>query len=465
MTDTYNQRTIQNYIMQASEQFSAVIVTGARQVGKTTILKNLSEESRTYVTLDDPAMAELAREEPALFLQRFPPPVLIDEVQYAPELLHHIKIWIDREPARKGAFWLTGSQQFHLMQEVSESLAGRIAVVRLLGLSQFEICSIADRHEAFLPVKEVIETRKEAIGFANEIASQVGAMAASSSAEVAMLAANVLSNPTAVSEMLEVSTRAASYNSVQSVILKSIYERIWTGSYPALALQKNVDSSMRDLFYGSYVQTYLERDVRNLANVDDERTFFKFLRAAAARTGQRINLSNIANDTGVSVDTVKRWLSILESSGIIYILEPYNNSMSKRLSKTPKLYFLDTGLCAYLTEWTTPETLEAGAMSGAILETFVITEILKSYVHNGRRAYFYYYYDKDMKEIDLLIVQDGNIYPIEVKKTASPTKQDCKQFATLERFDKIVADGAVICLCETYLPIRENVTAIPVSWV
>ena len=219
----------------------------------------------------------------------------------------------------------------------------------------------------------------------------------------------------------------------------------------------------RDLFFSSYVQTYLQRDVRDLARVGDEMSFLRFLRAAAARTATLLNLADLARDADVAPNTAKNWLSILQASGIIYLLEPYHSNVTKRLVKTPKLYFLDTGICSYLTEWSSPETLEAGAMSGAIFETWVVNELLKSYWHNGRHAPFYYFRDKDRKEIDILIVQNDMVYPLEIKKTASPDRDDVRHFHVLERLNKKIGPGGVICLTEHSLPLTESVLSIPVS--
>ena len=375
---TYTPRTLESHVQQASRQLPVILVTGARQVGKTTLLRHLKEPKRVYVSLDDPVALSLAREDPALFLQRFPGPVLIDEIQYAPQLLPHIKMSVD-EKQMPGMFWLTGSQIFHLMQGASESLAGRVAVIDLFGFSKAELNRRAREAQPFLPIPEEIERR-------------------------------TASNP--------------GYD------LKTLYRLIWRGSLPAIALDPSMD---RDLFYGSYVQTYLQRDVHNLARVGDELSFLRFLRAAAARTGQLLNQADLARDADIAPNTAKSWPSILQASGIVYLLGPYHANLTKRMVKTPKLYFLDTGLCAYLTEWSSPETLEAGAMTGAILETWVISELLKGYRHNGRQAPFYYYRDKDKKEIDLLIVKDGTVYPLEIKKTAMPQKRDIRQFHLLDK--------------------------------
>ncbi len=406
----YFPRTVENHIPKVSGQLPVLLVTGARQVGKTTLLRHAAGEGRTYVTLDDPLVLRLAKEDPALFMQRFPTPILIDEIQYAPELLPYIKMAVDSRQA-PGLFWLTGSQQFHLMKGVSESLAGRVGIVQLLGLS-----------------------RREGMGQGLE------------------------SKPF----LLDPSETEARQGSSGSISLRELYRLIWRGSFPLLVAREETE---RDLFYGSYLQTYLQRDVRDLAQVGDEMAFLRFLRAGAARTGQLLNLAELARDADVAPNTAKRWLSILQASGLVYLLEPFHSSVTKRLIKTPKLYFLDTGLCAYLTEWSGPETLEAGAMSGAILETWIMGEILRSWWHNGRRAPFYYYRDKDQKEIDLLIVQDGILYPLEFKKTASPGRRVASHFQTLAKLNMPVGPGGVICLVDQVLPLTNQVSAIPVGAV
>ncbi len=403
----YVERTLSGPLAAASRQFPVILVPGPRQVGKTTLLRHAAEAGRRYVTLDDPQARTLANDEPGLFLQRFAPPVLIDEIQYAPGLLPHIKMAVDTRQ-RPGDFWLTGSQQFHLMQGVSESLAGRVGIVNLLGFSRRELVGHSQWVEPFLPGHR--ETTDEG----------------------------------------------------QPLGLIDLYRIIWRGSLPRIALEADLD---RDLFYGSYVQTYLQRDVRALASVGDEMAFTKFLRAAAARTGQILNLADMARDVDIAPNTAKNWLSILKASGVVYLLEPYHSNVTKRLVKSPKLYFLDTGLAAYLTEWSSPETLEAGAMTGAILESWAVSEVIRSYWHAGRQAPIYYYRDKDRKEIDLLIFRDGTLYPIEVKKTAAPAKKDIRHFSVLDRLDVPQGPGAVLCLTASPMPITETVWAIPVSQI
>jgi len=404
----YIPRTLEDFIKNADRQFSVLLLTGARQVGKTTLLSRLGEGKRNIVTLDNPLLLRLAKEDPALFLQRYLPPVLIDEIQYAPELLSYIKMAVDKKK-KKGMFWLTGSQQFHLMKGVSESLAGRVAIISLLGLSRRELLNQNRTSKPFIPSPSEVTSRVQTGG---------------------------------------------------SLDLQELYRLIWRGSYPAIASDDTID---RDLFFSSYVQTYLQRDVRDLARVGSETAFLRFLRAAAARTAQLLNVTELARDADVAVNTAKNWLSILQTSGIVYLLEPYFTNITKRLVKTSKLYFLDTGLCAYLTEWSSPETLETGAMSGAVLETWAVSELLKGFLHNGRRAPFYYYRDKDQKEIDLLIIQDRKVFPLEIKKTASPACEDVRHFGALKRLGMPVGYGGVICLTQEPFPLTPKYHAIPVS--
>ncbi len=392
----------------ASEQFPVILVTGPRQVGKTTLLQQLAEKKRRYVTLDDPAVRALAQTEPALFLERYEPPVLIDEIQYAPQLLPLIKMAVDGQ-RRRGLFWLTGSQQFHLMKGVSETLAGRVAILSLLGLSSRERRRSEFARAPFLPSKRLLKQRE---------------------------------------------------SSAPAMTLKRLYADIWSGAFPALVTKQIRD---RDLFYSSYLQTYLQRDVKDLAQVGNESSFIRFLKACAARTGQMLNLTDLARDADVAVNTAKNWLSILQASFQVLLLQPYHTNITKRLVKRPKLYFLDTGLCAYLTEWSSPETLEAGAMSGAILETYVVAEVLKSWWNRGKQPSIYYYRDKDGKEIDLLLVQDQVIYPVEIKKSASPRREWAQSFTALDRLKPGRSEAGVVCLCRECLPLAERVAAIPVG--
>lgn len=402
----YLPRTLEKYIARTAASFPVLLLTGARQVGKTTVLKSLGAEGRAYVTLDDPLVLQLARQDPALFMQRFAPPVLIDEIQYAPGLLPFIKMAVD-EDRTPGRFWLTGSQQFQLMHNVSESLAGRVGIVQMLGLSRMEAAGIGREQVPFVPGPDLFTTRADAL---------------------------------------------------PALSLQELYSIIWQGAFPALETSRDMD---RDMFLGSYVQTYLQRDVRDLAQVGDETAFLRFLRAAAARTGQLLNMAELARDADVAPNTAKRWLSILQASGLVYLLEPWFSNVTKRMIKAPKLYFLDTGLASYMTEWSSPKTLEAGAMAGAMLETWVMGELLKSWWHNGQRPPFHYFRDKEQREIDLLIVRDGTVHPVEIKKTASPDKGAIRHFAALDKLGMPVGPGAVISLVRHALPLTGTVWTVP----
>ena len=405
------ERTITSTIKNTSKTFPVILITGPRQVGKTTVLEMCAEEDRNYVSLDDFEQRNLAQNDPALFLQYNKTPLIIDEIQYAPQLFHYIKIAVDREKIN-GLFWLTGSQKFQLMQGVTESLAGRVAIIELQGFSIAEIQHRAHSLLPFLPTKKWLNKTKE--------------------------------------------------RKPKELLIQELYQRIWKGSYPRVIREKNISI---ELFYNSYLQTYIQRDVRELTQVADEKKFRDFIRATAARTAQLLNYSNLAKDVGVDQKTAKSWLSILETSGLIYLLQPYHNNLSKRLIKTPKLYFLDTGLCSYLTKWSNSQALEAGALSGAILESYVISEILKSYWYNGQTGYFYFYRDKDLKEVDLLIEQDNILYPIEIKKSFSPGLSSIKNFPALNKLDKNIGDGAVICLRESDIPISPTINIIPVAYL
>ena len=406
---TYLDRTLEKTVISVSKSFPVLLLTGPRQVGKTTLLKELQKSSRSYVSLDDPMDRAMAKEDPGLFLQNYTPPLLIDEIQYAPELLPYIKLAVDRE-RQPGMYWLTGSQQFHLMKHVTESLAGRIAILNLLGFSLAEEFGNSNSSEAFVPELRQIQNRSK---------------------------------------------------SAKSLPLPDLYRRIWRGSFPFLVANNEPDW---EIFYKSYVQSYLQRDLRDFASISDEQIFLKFLRTAAARTGQLINYADMASDVGVSEPTIKSWITILVATGLVYILEPYHTNLSKRLVKTPKLIFLDTGLCAYLTGWSNPTVLEHGAMSGAFFETFVIAELIKSYWHNGRNAPIFFYRDRDKKEIDLLIEKDGTLFPIEIKKASAPSGAT-GNFNTLEKLSVPIGHGAVICMADHHKAITKSVTAVPVSYL
>jgi predicted AAA+ superfamily ATPase len=403
----YINRSIEKTVLSIQENFPVLLITGPRQVGKTTMLKKLSTKERKYVTLDDPLLRELAVLDPSLFIQRFEPPVIIDEIQYAPELLPHIKIYVDTNQ-NKGDFWLTGSQMFHLMKNLSESLAGRVGIINMLGLSNSEL------------------TQMESIPFKTCSKALLKKLGAS-----------------------------------KKQTLNEIFERIFRGSMPALYVDKGVNT---DIFFSSYVQTYLQRDVKELTQVGDELSFIRFISCIAARTSQMVNYADIAKDTDISPPTAKQWLSILVSSGIVTLVEPYFNNTLKRIIKSPKMYFLDTGLCAYLTKWTSPEVLESGAMAGEFFETWVVSEIIKSYYSAGKRPPIYYYRDKDKKEIDLIIHENNTLYPIEIKKSSNPSKSSIKHFSVLKNTKLEVGEGSVICLSNDLLPLNDKNWYVP-AWL
>lgn len=415
----YIKRAIEDTVTNVSRMFPVMLVTGPRQVGKTTLLQKLSESDRKYVTLDDPNIRYLAKHDPALFMQRYTPPVLIDEIQYATELLPYIKMSVDASK-QKGGFWITGSQAFRLMKNVSESLAGRAGIINLLGLSDAEIYGY------------------ESVPFTTE--------------------------PQRLMNRLDIAKERN---------LNEIYSRIFKGSMPELYADTNVDW---ETFYRSYVDTYLQRDIRDLAQVADEMQFFNFMTVAAAHTSKPVIYNELANAAGISAPTAKKWLSILVSSHIIALVQPYYNNVLKRVVKMPLMHFLDTGLAAYLLKWNTPEVLEKGAMSGAFFESFVFSEIYKSYLNAGKEPPIYYYRDKDQKEIDLLIYQNGTIFPIEVKKAASPERAAIKNFKVLapvqkpEKFGGVkelkvdIGEGNVICMANDLLPIDSTNWVVP-SWL
>lgn len=406
---SYIKRNIEITIEKAAKMFPAVLVTGARQVGKTTVLKHNIKDI-PYLTLDDPIILQSALEEPGSFFKTMPPPVIIDEIQYAPNLFTYIKMIAD-DSGKKGQFYLTGSQQFMMMKNVSESLAGRIGIINLLGLSLREIKGV-DFNEAFVPTIDYIDKRR---------------------------------------------------STVQRLNYKEIWEYIHKGFMPAM----HVDNPDWQMFYASYTKTYIERDVRDLTQVGDELKFIKFMTAVASRTSQMLNLTSVANEVGISVPTADRWLSVLISSNIVYLLKPYYNNIMKRAVKTPKLYFLDTGLAAYLTKWNSPDVIEAGAMSGAFFETFVVAEILKSYYNAGvLEPSIYYYRDKDTKEIDIIIEESGTLYPVEIKKTSNPGKKHIENFSVLEKVKDInIGTGCVICMYENIININEKNISMPVTWL
>lgn len=404
----YIKRHAEDTVNKLSKMFGSVIVTGPRQVGKTTMLKEMLDNI-SYVTLDDSIIRNNAIEYPTTFIKDNPPPVFIDEIQKAPQLFSEIKMYIDSNK-KKGQFYLSGSQQLQMMKNVSESLSGRIGILPLLGFSMREKYNI-DFKEAFIPTTDYINERRK-------------------------------------------------YNTVFEY--DEIWYNIWRGNMPELNLNPEFDWK---LYYGAYVTTYIERDIRDLSQVGDEIKFSKFMEVAASRHGQMLNLNDMARDIGVSQPTAERWLSILLASHIVYLLKPYSNNLTKRAVKTPKLYFLDSGLAAYLSKWNTPQSLKSGAMAGAYFEGFVLSEILKSYYNKGIvEPPIYYYRDKDNREIDIIIEDNAVLYPIEIKAHADPSKRDIKQFELLDKL-ALRGEGSVICMYDKLISLSDKDKVIPVGYL
>lgn len=399
-------RTITAQILEANNHFPIVLITGPRQVGKTTVLQSLAGNNRTYITLDDLDARLAAKTDPAGFLERLQLPVLIDEVQYAPELFPYMKILVDKQK-KKGLIWLTGSQQFAMMQNVSESLAGRIAILDMQGISLAEEQQRPNT-PPFLPSKDKLSLRLK---------------------------------------------------NAKPQLIQETYYKIWRGSFPDIVTS---DGKIWQRFYESYITTYIERDVRGSLKIEDLLTFRRFMQVAASRSGQILNYSDLAKDVGISEPTVKSWISVLQASGIITLLQPYFNNITKRLIKTPKLYFMDTGLCCYLTRWSSPEVLENGMMAGAILETYVVSEIIKSYIHNGKTPPIYYYRDKEKREVDLLIEADGYLHPIEIKKAVSVYNTNFKGFDFLKNTKTKIGYGCILCFAHNLLPYSKDIDIVPI---
>ncbi len=419
----YINRVLEPLVRRYSKNFKVVMITGPRQVGKTTMLKYLMEEDgkhgtkRAYVTLDNTAVLQTAKNNPALFLQRYRPPVLIDEIQKAPELLPYIKIAVDESDA-KGLYWLTGSQPFHLMKEVPESLAGRVGVVEMLGLSNSEISGMAS--EPYQPDADYFVRRAAA---------------------------------------------------AQSFGVSEAYERIHKGSFPGI---RSLPEDLRAGGFESYLDTYIMRDIRDLAQVGDEFKFRRFMAACAALTAKPVIYAELARLADIDQKTAKTWLSLLVSSYLVKVVEPYANNLLKRLNKQPVMHFLDTGLAAYLAGWSNSETLELGAMNGQIFETFAFGEIYKSFLNAGKHPPLHFFRTNDKKEIDILMEQDGVLYPIEVKKTASPGKKDVRNFGVLDPvasdeipeellvFKREIGMGCILCMAGDTFPVNSSAWAFPV---
>ena len=390
-------------IKNISETFKVLLVTGPRQVGKTTLLLSLKPEDMEYITLDDEVLRRQAIEDPKLFLEEHPAPLLIDEVQYAPQLFSYIKINVDKEE-KNGMYWLTGSQQFHLMNNVSESLAGRVGIVSLNSFTYAETIGNVNR-EIFNP----LDLKKR-----------------------------------------------------DKINANDLFEIIYKGGMPRLYTEKKLS---REVYFQGYIDTYISRDVRTLAQIGDELSFRKFMVSIASRTGEQLNYSTIANEVGISVPTAMKWLSILVAAGIVYLLEPYMSSELKRLTHIPKIIFMDTGLACYLAGWTSAKELQSSSNSGHFLETFIVSEIIKSYNAKGIRPNISYYRDKEKNEIDLIIYKNNKLYPFEIKKTAMPTKEMIKNFSKLNAGSKEIGTGGIICFYDTLTKLDDNNYIVPISSV
>ena len=408
----YIERAISEVLEKRLSTSKCLLVTGARQVGKSTLIRHIFPEFHR-ANFDDRLTRLQAKEETGLFFLNNPRPLFIDEVQKEVSVLEEVKRIVD-ESDERGMFILSGSQKLDLMKGVSESLAGRVSVTELCGLSMREIKGISFWHH-FIPTDEYIKEREREI---------------------------------------------KPYTDIWEVIHK--------GSYPEMY---DIERDWQD-FYSSYVSTYLERDINDLISADSL-TFTKFLTAVAARSGEMLNYANIASDVGVSQPTIKKWISVLERTGIIYILQPYRADALKRAIKMPKIYFRDTGLCCYLTRWISADALKRSAVAGSMFETFVVSEILKSYSNEGKdyRFHIFYYRGKDRKsseenEIDLILEENGSIYPIEIKLTANPRAEMGAANPVLDQItDKKRGMGVILCLAQKKLYLRENLIALPIEYI
>ena len=406
----YIHRTLERKFLKMSSFFKAVLVTGARQVGKTTMLKYLAEnENRTYVSMDNQMARSLAKTDPVLFFQMYKPPIIIDEIQKAPELFEQIKIMCD-ETDQRGLFWLTGSQQYHMISNIRETLAGRIGILELYSLSKNETDNIIFPNELDFTLDCLLERQK--VSGKNDITD--------------------------------------------------IFDHIWRGGMPAAL---DADEEQRQEYFNSYIETYLMRDVSEEGGITDTVRFRRFLNACAALTAEQVNYSTLAEAADISQPTAKAWLLLLESLGIIYLLKPFANNEIKRLAKTPKLYFCDTGLCAYLSMWLTRDTLMNGAASGHYFENYVVAELLKNYSYSQSKVNLTYYRDSNAKEIDVLIEENGRIHPLEIKKSANPNRREIKKYEVLEKTGMQIGAGGIICMCEEVIPINSRNSFIPCNLI
>lgn len=410
-TNTYIHRAIEKTLAIVSKNFPVVMICGPRQVGKSTLLEYMlsGKKGIQHISLDNPVLRASARNDPDLFLQQYPAPLVIDEIQYAPELLPYIKIRIDKAK-KDGAYFLTGSQMFVMMRNISETLAGRIAILSLYSFSETEIRGVP--RSFFLPNL----SDAEAVRRTNE-------------------------NPTES---------------------ETVFQRIFRGGMPRMIVKKEITE---DIFFSSYVQTYLERDIRDVLFIKDETRFLRFISCVAARSGQEVVYEDLARAAEVDNKTAQSWLSLLVTTGIVFLLQPYASNITKRIIKRPKLYFMDTGLCCYLAHVNNPKTLQVSQWAGAFFETFVVTQIIKSFASNGMDAHhhLYFYRDNNGKEIDLLISYDNKLYPVEIKLSSDPGKKAARHFSVLSELGAQAGEGAVICMSPHVVPLNEHTRIFPVQ--
>ncbi len=404
----YYKRHIKKAIDSNLKDYPAVLLTGARQVGKTTILENEYDEK--MISLDNINILESIKNDAVGVIDAYDKPLIIDEVQREQKLFTALKYLIDKNK-KNGEYLLTGSQKFELMKNVSESLSGRIGILQLLGLSNRELNN-EKFYEPFMPIKEYLLNRKPQNKFNH----------------------------------------------------KKLWENIQRGSFPKLYDDENFDF---ERFYSNYIDTYVERDVRNILNVTNLYTFIQFMTSLASRTGQVLNMNDIAKDIGINIGTAKKWLSVLETSNLIYFLQPLSLNANKRIIKSPKVYFTDTGIVCYLCKWFSADTLKNGAMAGQIFETFVVSEILKSYYNVGKKPNVYFFRNTDMQEIDLVFFENGKLYPIEIKMTNKADARAIRGFKVLSTYFKEIEIelGGIICTEEELIPLGNEKYIIPVDYI
>lgn len=418
----YVNRTMEKTLNEYIGKYPVIMITGPRQVGKTTLLnylKSVSKDHLNYVTLDDMLTRTQAKEDPELFLRTHEIPLVIDEFQYAPELLSYIKMAVDEarqnemfgNKKKTGTlYYLTGSQAFQAMKNISESLSGRVGIFDLFAFSDRELNKSEEK--VFIPNVEEIKTTEP----------------------------------------------------LKRLSTTKIFERIIKGSYPDVHYGNKIPV---ESYYSNYIRTYIERDIRDLINIKNENKFVKFISSMAARTGQEFNASEVGAEIGIDNKTADDWVSILKNTGIVYLLQPHANNNVSRAIKRQKLYFMDTGLACYLTGYTDASILEKSAYSGAIFETYVISEIVKSYTNNGidPRKHLYFFRDNNQKEIDLLVIDNNIVYPVEIKKSSNPGREAIKNFNVVDKFEMEKGNGIVLCLCKEITAIDENNYYIPIEYI